>query len=734
MRRSQAADQVAEPPRMYEPPSPLARHDRTVAWGVFGLALLMRAAYVRLLHDSPLWDDLPVDLGYYRDWALRIAQGAWGPPELYEQSPLYAWILALVFKLFGPGLLAPRLLQIVVGSMTCVLIARIGRRVVSPGAGLAAGLLAALYGPFLFYDGMLMKEVYAVFFMSLMLDQLTASNGSQRGLLATAGLCLGLGALVRDNLMLAAPAVALWLMVDPWVGGMPPGWDPSIRGPRMTSGRTREGLARVGAFAAGVLLVVVPMTARNYHVSGELVPLTTGGGEVFYIGNNPQADGRYSPPPFVRASAAQEHEDFRIEAARRLGVPRASLSRKEASDYWLGQGLDWIRSHPGDAAALAGRKLLIFWNHYELPDNQSYDQHRRLLPILRLPLPTFGLVVPLAAAGLVLAAARWRDLLLLLLVESGYVASVMLFFNFGRFRMPAVPVLLVLAGTALAWLPSALARRRFGMVSAAAGAALVVLAIGSADLEDDPVHLAQGRCQTADLLLRAGRLAEADTESLEGVRALEAFFVSQGGTLGRDGHGVPAVGERGRPDLGASFYAVLSEGYATRARVADAKGDDREGDLWGRLALIADPSRQASQGPAGAGPGAEGPLKEGARHMSAGRFQDAAASFRKALDAMSPDAEPSRRLQVSLRLAEAVHRGGDPRGALAVVERALEAAPKLPDADAAAAHYGEALIFRDLGEPERMRFHIRECLRLDPAHPRAAWMRQMLATDPLTPR
>jgi hypothetical protein len=69
-----------------------------------------------------------------------------------------------------------------------------------------------------------------------------------------------------------------------------------------------------------------------------------------------------------------------------------------------------------------------------------------------------------------------------------------------------------------------------------------------------------------------------------------------------------------------------------------------------------------------------------------------------------------------------------------VVEEALDAAPSFPPADAAAAHYGQALLFRDLGEPERMRFHIRECLRLDPGHPRAAWMRAMLQTDPLAPR
>ncbi len=728
---------AAERPILYEGPGPLAGQERIVGWLVFGAALLMRLAYLKLLHDSPLWADLPVDLGYYRDWALAIASGKWGGGELFEQSPLYAWILAVLYTLFGPGLLAPRLLQILVGSITCVLIVRVGRRVISPGAGLAAGLLAAFYGPFLFYDGMLMKEVYAVFFMAAMLDQLTASNGSQRGVLATAGLCLGLGALVRDNLILVAPWVALWLMIDPWVGGMPPGWDPAFRGSRMTSGRVREGFARVAAFAAGTLIVVAPVAARNYHVSGRLVLLTTGGGEVFYIGNNERADGRYSPPPFVRAAAVEEHEDFRVEAARRLGVPRASLTRQDSSAFWFREGLAWIRGHPADFAALLGRKLMIFWNHYELPDNQSYDQHRRLLPILRLPLLTFGVLTSLAAAGLALLALRWRDLLPLLLIEAGYVASVMLFFNFGRFRMPAIPVLLVLAGGGLARLVPAIRWRNVRGVLRFAVAGLAMLALAFVDLEDDPVHRAQGAAQTAELLRRAGRLEEADRESAAAVRDLEAFIVSEGGTLGLGGHGVPAAGKAGRPDLGASFYAVLGDAYVTRAAVDRALGRASDAEIWERRAAEADPrARGSSTMGDGLRPRAGGaaPMDAGTRSMERGQFAEAASSFRETLAALPPDTPPARRVAVSLRLAEALHRSGDPRGALAVVEKALDAAGPIPDADAAAAHYGEALIFKDLGEPERMRFHMRECLRLDPSHPRAAWMKQMLGTDPLTPK
>ena len=693
---------------LYVPSSPLAPYHRIFVWGIFVLALLVRAAYLKQLQTTPLWDDLPVDLGYYHDWALRIAAGDWAGKDLFEQSPFYAYFLGILFKLFGAGLLLPRLIQIVVGSATCVLIYRTGRLVFSPAAGLIAGLLAALYGPFLFYDGMLMKEVFAVFFLTLTVYQLHAGNASQRGMLATAGLTLALGALVRDNLILLAAPIALWLLVDPWLEG--------------TGGvgtRIKDGVSRVAALAVGMLLVIGPMMLRNYHVSGEAVMLTSGGGEVFYIGNNPEADGRYTPPPFVRAASVLEHEDFRTEAARRLGH---AVTRRESSDYWLHQGLDWIRAHPRDWLALEWRKLAIFWNRYELPDNHSYQHHRRLLPILQLPLPTFAWIVPLAAAGLIVTLPRWRDLLGLYLIGGGYVGSVMLFFNFGRFRMPVVPILMLFAGAGVVGVAAAVARRRFAAAIVALAVAGVVLATTGRDLEDDPVHLGQGHAQLAELLIRSGRTEQARTEMTSALQLLEGFFTRMGGQLGPEGHGVPAAGQPGRPDLGASFYAVMSEAYQTSSRIARADGDDAGAQSWARLAIAA--------GGSGARAAQVAELaRQGDKQMEAHRFLDAAGTFGEALELMpaGADAETAGRARLTLRRAEALHRAGQPRDALEIVESLLARSPGPAPLDAADAHYGEALIYRDLGERDHAREHLRECLRLNPAHPRADWIREQLA-------
>ena len=381
-----------EPPIIYTPPSRLSKSTRAIGWVIFMLALLARAACLKQLQGSPIWAEMPVDVAYYIDWAKRMAAGDWIGTGVFERSPLYAYFLGIVFKLLDTGLLAPRLIQIVLGSATCVLIHRIGRQAFSPLTGLAAGLTAAVYAPFLLHDVMLDREIFAVFFICAIVYQLLAADGSQRGLLATAGVCLGLAALVRDALILMAPVTALWLMIDPWLRG------------KMTRGRTREGLGRVGSLAIGLMLVLIPVAVRNYNVSGETVLLTTESGELVAIGDNPQP-----------------------------------------------------LSH----------RLVVFLNGRELPDDVDYFRHRSLLPVLRLPLPTWGWAAPAALAGMILSLTRWREALVLYFIGGGYIATALLF-NLDRYRMPVVPLMILFAAYGVVELVTAVARRRF--VRAALGA------------------------------------------------------------------------------------------------------------------------------------------------------------------------------------------------------------------------------------------------------------------------
>ncbi|HEV8377093.1 MAG TPA: glycosyltransferase family 39 protein [Candidatus Polarisedimenticolia bacterium] len=455
---SEAPSTLQESPAAPHPKRTLASwletYPRTWVGLVVGLALLLRFAYLFRLSKTAFYYPDRLDPLFYFSWAREIAAGHWLGEAIFVQSPLYAYMVAVFIKVLGETRLFPALqiCQILVGAGTCFLTIRIARRLFGEREALVSGLLVAVYGPFLFYEGMVMKTFLSTFLTVLLLDLLLRSEGTRRGILVLSGFVFALTSLVRDNFVLLLP-----LLVCGFFLALP--------------GLARRQQAKACAlFVLGAALGILPITLRNYAVGKEFALLTTGGGEVFYIGNNADANGRYLPPPFVHATPEQEHEDFIAKASELSG---RKLTPGQASNFWLRQGLQWIGANPGAWIKLLSTKLLIFWNAYELPDNYNYYEVRKVLlnpmtlsgGLLSGPLlmPTagyldagpFGLIAPLGLLGMALTWRRWRPLVWLYLVLFGYMATVLLFFNFSRFRVPIVPILCLFAASAVVslWVP-----------------------------------------------------------------------------------------------------------------------------------------------------------------------------------------------------------------------------------------------------------------------------------------
>ena len=381
----------------------------------------MRLAYFAEMRGRPLFAHLHLDPLYYWNWALRIFAGEWLGSGVFEQSPLYSYLLGVIFRLWGsPSEDLARLLGVLTGALTCVGIARLGQHLEPAGGGWLAGIMAAFYGPLIFYDLMIMKTFLAAALTVASTVALCSSGGVKRGSLLAAGGLLGLAALVRENLLLVAPCALVWIV---WRGR------PMARGART---------AAPLAYLAGLLVAVTPAALHNQLAGGEWIWITSGGGEVFYIGNHAQARGEYLAPPFVRADPEFEHEDFRAEARRRLGRP---LTRSESSRFWFMEGARYILEHPLVWLRLEARKALIFLNAYELPDNYNYQTLRRHSRVLGAATFGFGALAPLALVGIGLARRRAGQAAPLLITLGAIFGSTLLFFNFGRFRIPAAALL-----------------------------------------------------------------------------------------------------------------------------------------------------------------------------------------------------------------------------------------------------------------------------------------------------
>src|SRR6185369_7791932 len=158
---------------MNPPPSPRGRR---ILFAFLALALVLRLAHWWSVRGQPFFGQLVMDSQEYDRWARQIATGDWLGPEVFFQAPLYPYLLALLYRLFGPSPDAVYLFQIALAVAGVYALYRAGREVAGEGVGLVAAGLAAIYGPFLFYDVQVLKESPAVAVTAFLLWALAAAR------------------------------------------------------------------------------------------------------------------------------------------------------------------------------------------------------------------------------------------------------------------------------------------------------------------------------------------------------------------------------------------------------------------------------------------------------------------------------------------------------------------------------------------------------------------------------
>lgn len=467
---------------------------------VFLSALGVRLLYLAQAADVPFSSHPIVDGAQYWSWAERIAAGDWRGEGVFYQAPLYPYLLAIVRTLVGPSLRTVYVLQAALTSLGCVSLALAGRRLFSPVVGIVAGLMAAFYAPAIFYDGVLQKEAIAFFLMALLCWLIAVLGAATRpGIDAAIGLVLGLLVLLRENLLL----LALVMLVGMWARG------------RGASARARWlGPAWIGL---GMAIILLPVAVRNLVVGGELALTTSNMGTNFYIGNNRDAHGSYEELSPGRGAPEFERIDATALAEERLG---RRLTPRETSHYWLGESFRFIRSEPWAWLRLMARKTLLFWNVHEISDAEDLYFYQRWSWLLRglMAAWNFGVLVPLAAAGVSLTWPRRRDLWLLYAMVLATSVSVIAFFVFGRFRLPIVPQLILFAAAGTVEAVKAVAGRRWRPLPVAGAALLLAGLVSRVPLIDREQQLAASFYCWSNVLAETGRTDEAIEVGRETVR------------------------------------------------------------------------------------------------------------------------------------------------------------------------------------------------------------------------
>jgi cytochrome c-type biogenesis protein CcmH/NrfG len=412
-----------------------------------GVFLLRLGAVLRLTHSSLL---LPSrgDMHFYNDWAKDILHGQFSQHLAFYGLPGYAYLLAFLYKFFGQNPFVPGFIQAGIEAGIAVIIYQICLRVLESVAstlfvnarlvGLFAALGWAFFVPAQAYSVVLMPTTWFVFVFWFVVWRIVRRTGAP-GVPECFLLALLIG--------LTATAVATVLAVVPLIFAALFKADPAV---------WRNLIARVVVVFAGLALGTSPCWIHNYFIAKDPVLLSAHSGINFWIGNNPEATGYPRFPPGIRAGQAAMLQDSITQAEAAAG---RSLKHEEVSGYWSDKAITYIASHPGDWLALLARKLRNFWSAFQYDDLSIITSLREQNVIF--PGISFGLVAAFAIPGIFLGwtqAPRSRWVLAAILLSMFALLGV---FITERYRLVAVPGLLIFAALGLSILPKAFAAREF---------------------------------------------------------------------------------------------------------------------------------------------------------------------------------------------------------------------------------------------------------------------------------
>jgi hypothetical protein len=491
----------------------------------------------------------PFDAAWTRDaWAR------WLGDRSYYQDPLYPYCVAAVYAA-GGGPRAVWLIQSLAGIAIAGLLAWIACVAWDARAGLVAGWMAAAFAPLLFYEGTLVRAMPIGFLLVAAVAAAAwaaRAPGQWRGW-ALAGVSAGLSILTYATSGLFALALGVWI------------W-------RATPGGTRR--RAVAAYAAGLLVAVSPLLARNAAVG---VPLTeTSSARTVNVITALAVDAEPRTGFHISAHTAR----ILVETGGRFaGVVRATLATHPG---------------PGSLAHLTAQKLLAFWEAREVTDNVSFEYFLLQAPLADAIGIRFALVAPLAVLGLVLERRRLAVAGPLLIGIGCTLAVAVVFFPSSRVRFPGALLMIPLAaaGAVAAFDLLRVGSWRPLLLPVAAG--LVTALLVAAPWTEVRSDLREADYGVGNEIA-LGRMRGFASDPAERARIAEAQLRTEPDDLRAIDPSQPESRVSTRSVRLAGSFAAL---HASLARARESLGDAESAHAhWRRAEILAWVSARAEQGP-----------------------------------------------------------------------------------------------------------------------------------------
>lgn len=194
---------------------------------------------------------------YYYSLAQNIVGGNYDDGYVIR-GPVYPLFLAGAFKVFGEGFLPVLIIQAVIRGLVVMIAAYMGRKYMSGGAGVAAGLLIAFY-PSLIISCMafLTEAVYVPLFLASVYFLDRSGQSETYADAFRAGIASGVASLVRSTSFFLTLLLGVWFALG-----------------KSRSGRlSKTSLARAALLVLAMFIAISPWTVRNAVVHRGFIPL-----------------------------------------------------------------------------------------------------------------------------------------------------------------------------------------------------------------------------------------------------------------------------------------------------------------------------------------------------------------------------------------------------------------------------------------------------------------------------
>ena len=390
---------------------------------IFLTALGVRLINWQTHHDEALAVQTSVALNYKHQARLIQANGvaslydassSTNNPDLLGHPPGYPLLLSALHRVAAEHDSLTQFVQIILDSLSVVIIVLIAFEFFPATIGVIAGLMAAFAPQFSWNSLTLLPDslatlpiLLAVLIITKTRPRPDAPGRSQLLSLLIAGALIGVSVWLRANALLLAPFLALLLLFI------------NKRGARL-----RPALVLV----CGGLLLILPLTIRNLAVFGSLIPVSLGAGQTLVEGiADYNTDGSLGlPQTDMELIRGEAETSKRPDYANSLFTPDGP----ERDRARLARGFAVIRAHPfwfaGVMTRRAASMLRLERTPLRLAATNSGGSPLVLWPIRivqKLFITALFLPLTLIGAGILFFRRQFQTLALLLAVPCYYFCT-----------------------------------------------------------------------------------------------------------------------------------------------------------------------------------------------------------------------------------------------------------------------------------------------------------------------